>query len=798
MRVWVSWFGVCWLGVWGTGALVQAADVDFSKATVVVRAGERPAAELAAERVLIEEVARKTGLTWQVTTDWPAQAEAIIALSVNSTPPAWKDRIPASALGSPTLKHAEGFAVRVQDRTAAQSATVYVTGSDPRGLLFGVGKLLRSAAWGRGRWSLPAGLAVDLSPRVPLRGHQLGYRARANSWDAWTVAQFDQYIRELVIFGANAIENIPFEDSDPSPVMKVPRSEMNLALSQVCARYDVEYWLWIPVEFRLPDAEKERAALRRQEEFYRTCPRIDAVFVPGGDPGDNPARTLLPHVRQMAELLRKYHPRAKLWVSLQKFSPSDLDDFYRYVSDEQPAWLGGVVMGPSSPPLEPTRARLPKNYPIRWYPDITHTIRSQYEVPWFDPALGMTLGREPCNPRPVDYTAIYREGAPFTNGFLTYSDGIHDDFNKDLWSLLGWEPERSPREFARDYARYFFGPEANEAGADAIFALETNWRGSLADNSSVDGTLLTWQKLDQQLPAKTRDWRFDLHLHRAYYDAYTRHRLLYETDLEEQALRVLSRAQGKEIPAALKQARTILARASTEPIRRDWYEKLDQLAEALFQSVGYQTRLERYFASGSERGAVMDFLDYPLNNRWWLEEEFDRVEKLADPAEQVSRVAQIVHWQHPQAGDFYDNLGNVAQSPRIGKLLYMADAMRLEDDLPAPTQRWVGDRRRPLRLAWHTYLNRPPKMTYAGLDPRGRYVVRLFAQRTSPLLIDGQPVKPSRLGETYDQVQEQEFEVPAAALADGRLELTWDRLDETALNWRNRHYVCEVWVLKQK
>ena len=35
------------------------------------------------------------------------------------------------------------------------------------------------------------------------------------------------------------------------------------------------------------------------------------------------------------------------------------------------------------------------------------------------------------------------------------------------------------------------------------------------------------------------------------------------------------------------------------------------------------------------------------------------------------------------------------------------------------------------------------------------------------------------------------------ALADGRLELTWDRVDESKLNWRQRHYVTELWLIRQ-
>jgi len=52
-------------------------------------------------------------------------------------------------------------------------------------------------------------IAISSTPRYPIRGHQLGYRALSNTYDSWSLAQFEQYIRDLALFGANAIELLP-------------------------------------------------------------------------------------------------------------------------------------------------------------------------------------------------------------------------------------------------------------------------------------------------------------------------------------------------------------------------------------------------------------------------------------------------------------------------------------------------------------------------------------------------------------------------------------------------------------
>jgi len=79
--------------------------------------------------------------------------------------------------------------------------------------------------------------------------------------------------------------------------------------------------------------------------------------------------------------------------------------------------------------------------------------------------------------------------------------------------------------------------------AQGLLALEGNWRGPLLANSGVETTLQQFQGLERKAsPAQLKNWRFQQALFRAYYDAYTRARLLHETDLEQQALEHLRQA----------------------------------------------------------------------------------------------------------------------------------------------------------------------------------------------------------------------------------------------------------------
>ena len=123
--------------------------------------------------------------------------------------------------------------------------------------------------------------------------------------------------------------------------------------------------------------------------------------------------------------------------------------------------------------------------------------------------------------------------------------------------------------------------------------------------------------------------------------------------------------------------------------------------------------------------------------------------------------------------------------------------MRHYYDIPMPTQRNIGPQRNPLRLSFHVYHDSIPPLKYDALDPNGTYSVQLFAQRESPLMIDGQLAKKIRTGDQFEQVTEQEFEVSPEALQDGKIELTWAPLDQRHLNWRQHHYVTDIWVLRK-
>src|SRR5207253_8684532 len=196
-----------------------------------------------------------------------------------------------------------------------------------------------------GAVTLPDDFSVAAAPGYRLRGHQLGYRPKTNSYDAWDVARWEQYIRDLVVFGCNAIELIPprSDDDAVSPHFPLPPMETMVAMSRLADEYGLDVWVWYPAMDRdYADPKTVEFALKEWGEVFQALPRIDAVFVPGGDPGHTRPKVLFDLLEKQAANLKKFHPKAAMWMSPQSFNSAWMDEFYDLVRGE-PAWLAGVA-----------------------------------------------------------------------------------------------------------------------------------------------------------------------------------------------------------------------------------------------------------------------------------------------------------------------------------------------------------------------------------------------------------------------------------------------------------------------
>jgi hypothetical protein len=779
---------------------------------VVLSPGNLAGPERRAVAMLIEEAEKRTHIRWLESNAWPTSNIPVIAVGPGSAQDRLAGPLQQKLRATHGVSGTEGYRLSVQMDPVHPA--VFVLGNDSRGVLFGVGRLLRELHMQRGSVTIADDLEIASAPRFPLRGHQLGYRPKCNSYDAWDLPTWEQYYRDLAVFGCNAIELIPprSDDAPDSPHFHRPPMEMMVGMSKLADDYGLDVWIWYPaMDKDYSDPATIEFALKEWGEVFRKLPRIDKVFVPGGDPGHTQPKFLMALLEKQTENLHRFHPKGQMWVSPQSFNQTWLDEFLGILNRDRPAWLSGIVFGPqvriSLPKL---RELVPAQYPIRHYPDITHSRQCQYPVPDWDVAYALTEARECINPRPEGEATIFRKTQQDTLGFLTYSEGCNDDVNKFVWSALGWDPNARVVDILREFGRYFIGDRYTDDFAQGLLALERNWEGPLLANENVETTLAQFQQMEKAAaPEVLKNWRFQQALFRAYYDAYIRRRLIYETDLEAAAMECLRSASKEGASAAIGAAEKSLQRALLEPVAQDLRTRIFQLGEALFQSIGMQLSVEKYKAISVDRGASLDTLDYPLNNRAWLREKFAKIRKLDSEADRLQALEDIMNWTNPGPGGFYDDLGNVARQPHLVQVLgfqqdpgaMQSPRVGFEEDLVVdePDERPEGAR----RISWmdhaETLYDTPLQMHYAGLDPDSQYKLRVVYAGDSPRrrirLVANDNIEVHPYLTKPFPFKPVEFEIPTRATCGGDLILKW--YGEPGLGGSGRGcQVSEVWLIK--
>jgi hypothetical protein len=238
----------------------------------------------------------------------------------------------------------------------------------------------------------------------------------------------------------------------------------------------------------------------------------------------------------------------------------------------------------------------------------------------------------------------------------------------------------------------------------------------------------------------------------------------------------------------------------TERVAPDWRARVFELAEALFQSIRMQLSVERYQAIDIGRGANLDTIDRPLNDRAWLEDRFAEIRGLATEAERLRAIDAIVHWTDPGPGGFYDDLGNPNCQPHLVRGPGFAqDPASLRGPLVGFdwSPRW--------RMSWCRHAgslyDAPLQVRYSDLDPEARYRVRVvYAGDDFRALVrltanDGVEVHPPIAKDR--SMRPAEFDIPPSATAGGSLTLTWHQSAGRGGGGRGCQ-VAEVWLLKRE
>lgn len=421
----------------------------------------------------------------------------------------------------------------------------------------------------------------------------------------------------------------------------------------------------------------------------------------------------------------------------------------------------------------------------------------------------MTLGRECINPRPIDQKQIHNALARYADGSISYSEGTNDDVNKFIWTAQDWDPARSAIETLRDYARFFMGPEWTESVAQGLLAEENNLKGPLT-NGQVGLTLLQWQEMEQKAdPRLQSNFRFQMGLIRAYFDAYIQQKLIHQTWQEQQARNSLLRAEEEGTLTSISEAIRILENPWREKGAKQLREKCTELAEALYQSIGAQLTVEPHGAAPG-RGNFIDNLDATLNDAPWLLDNLRAIATIKEDSVRAGKLKELINRTNPGPGGFYDNFGTTKSWNRIIKnkpwnkdpgSLY---GPRVSFGVGLIGEEWVheveaiGFEGISTPLSWmmqvNTLFDTPLCVRYDDLNPEIRYQLKIaytgrFRSRMKLSTSDGI--------EIHDFIQTgtqpiHTFWLPRSAYSSGSLTLSW-----TCGEGERGAQVAELWIIPE-
>lgn len=723
----------------------------------------------------------------------------------------------------------EGFRIKVIDGEGKKR--LMVLGKDERGEFYGMARILRNISAKPGEISCSRKISdISMTPEYPLRGHQLGYRDKNNTYSAWTIQDYERYIRDMALFGANAIELLPPKTDDTlfSSTFVEDPFELMIEVSKIIHSYNMDVWLWYPnVGQDYENLECMYKELREREKIFGALPYLDAILVPLGDPGSLWPTKAMQVTEEFVKIMHKYHPEAGVWVAPQHFQPEPgwYDDFYAAI-EKQPEWITGVCFAPwEQHEITEMQRRLPERYKynIRNYPDISHNTNCQFPVPMWDNAFALTLGREGNNARPKAMKYIHNMIEPYTCGTITYSEGIHDDINKIVWCDQDFDSTSEVSDTLKDYVRLFINPDITEALADLILRSEDSWTGSILENTVIDQVYEDMLQLDGAVDEKTRkNYRYQMIKLRIFTDYWTKYKYSSDQRNESKAREILSLVEISGSKYTIKEARSVLNLSKDTPEMNDLLKEMQKLADSLYEKCGIQLTVTQHGGQRWIRGAYLETAQMPLNEYQYLMLRFREIEKMEKEEDRVQALLELNQREHPGEGNIYCNLGTFEGFKHVTQWkTWREDPGYLQNPIKDHSiysimglfhqmKDWYYEFPMPLKWAWNATVlyGTPLEVTFDGLNPKKKYMVKVFYPNTflkavhhmqkpeedtecnfwagEELIATSIPRKEMKSDVTWD------YELPQKSYASGTVRLKWQ-----VYGTLKAFAVSEIWIIQK-
>jgi hypothetical protein len=442
---------------------------------------------------------------------------------------------------------AEGYRI-----AAAPKDAIRILGGDERGLIYGIGKFLRTSRCDGGGFT-PGAWCGASTPVAPVRGIYFATHFN-NFYEAAPMTEVREYMDELALWGVNHLQVtfphwhlLGFEDPAAKRALERLRQIMRgaklagMKVTLLVAANDG--FKSTPSEFRrvpVPDPLRRRgdfgvnlcpsnpkARVLLQKDWGRLLDEfsdigLDAVeFWPYDEGGCGctdcwpwGARGFPKLSRDLSQIARDQYPGIKIILSTWTFDTppaGEWEGLERFVATDK-SWVDYIQADSHEDfPRYPIERGVPGGLPLLNFPEISMWGQS----PW---------GGYGANPLPDRLQRLWHQTQQKLSGGFPYSEGIYEDLNKAICSQLYWDGRRPTAETVQEYVAFEFSPDVVGMVTRAITLLEANHDRKKISPRSREAFDLLEQSQQKMTPQGRKAWRWRILYLRALID-----RELFET-----------------------------------------------------------------------------------------------------------------------------------------------------------------------------------------------------------------------------------------------------------------------------
>lgn len=423
---------------------------------------------------------------------------------------------------------------------------ITITGTDEAGVLYGVGKFLRTARYDKKGFTPGTWRGSD-APKGTMRGMYFATHF-GNFYEAAPIEEVQRYIEELALWGVNHLvitfpnwQFTSFYDEEAQKLLT--RFRKILGAAKLCGmkvgiiglpnqgfKYTRADFLNTPVPdqlgrrghfgVNLDPSNKYANKLLKENWAYLMDQFKDVgldmvIFWPydeGGCGCDQcwpwGAKGFPETAKELTTLIKERFPDIKIVLSTWMYDTpyaAEWEGLTQFLRKDN-HWVDYIMADSHEDfPTYPLEKGVPGSLPLLNFPEISMWGQG----PW---------GGYGANPLVNRFQRLWHQTNSKVSGGFPYSEGIYEDLNKIICTQFYWDGNRQASNIVKEYIAYEYSPDVVNELSEVMEILEANHHRRSIKPSAARAFQLVKQAESKLTPQVLKSWRWRILYLRALID----------------------------------------------------------------------------------------------------------------------------------------------------------------------------------------------------------------------------------------------------------------------------------------